>query len=708
LFSEPLDPATVTSSTLTLELAGSDGGGTGVFIDGAVTLADHLRVVFAPSRPLLPGHTFRARFTGGVADAGGTIYAGPPRLWSFSTSTAVAPGGRIHPEKLHVRIPVNGVAEIYGDPGALPGSLPGQTPWAVSPEIEGPVADPLRDTFQARADGSFSGTVGHPPQFAVSLGSRVWLKIFDPTGALAAQVRVGPFVTPDGLGFVAPPGEAVTFRSAEGLVVDVPAAAFSTPTLVRIRNLAPSAVGIPTPQGLGLGAYISLDFDGEAAETLRVHVPAPAGADDGAQVFIGTPVVLPWGSRLQLLSAGGVLTRDGLRYLSNDPSLQPEPVPGSATAQRSVLRSASRTCAKARQEGLPKCFLQSLLVEFTFRSQAAFYYEQGVDWSLLTGFAQPFPIMLGMAQEAIMNFLADSWVYMPVPHDWNGGFVLPVISRQPLELARRDTATGWVLARQTYDPVGGGDDLINVGFLGGGTPTRPLLLDAKPFQLFRLAAPPPNQSERLSLEIEAKADNAGLVTVVPASGFSVAAGTSVALYDLAPVSPADPTKQPAAPIAGPALSICDPKQAWTTTPLAGSDSLLVVVGPGGLDAAGLDRLELQFDRSIKDVTGRPVEEVAILLDLGPLDPQAGCSSSTAAGYPKTVPITLAQTDRQSRLVVLLAAALPAGHRFRLEIKPGAIAVDNPGGESLTYWETAPTRFQFATREVPGEPIAQAP
>jgi len=63
---------------------------------------------------------------------------------------------------------------------------------------------------------AFTGTVGHPPSFAVTLGSKIWVKVFDPTGTLAAEFRVGPFTTPDGLGFVAPAGEAVTFHSAEG------------------------------------------------------------------------------------------------------------------------------------------------------------------------------------------------------------------------------------------------------------------------------------------------------------------------------------------------------------------------------------------------------------------------------------------------------------------------------------------------------------
>ncbi|HYU34352.1 MAG TPA: Ig-like domain-containing protein [Thermoanaerobaculia bacterium] len=709
LFSEALSPSTVTSSTLTLEVAGADGEATGIFVDGAVSLVDGVRVVFTPSRPLLPGRKLRARFGGGVADTGGAIYAGQPVLWTFSTSTTTVPGGQVHPEKFHLRVPVNGVAEIYGDPGALPGSISGQTPWAVTPEIEGPVADPVRNTFQAKADGSFTGTVGHPPNFAVALDSKVWVKVFDPTGTLAAQFRVGPFTTPDGLGFVAPAGEAVTFRSAEGLVVDVPAAAFGKATLVRVRTLNPASLGIATPQGLGLGAYIDVDFDGEAKETLQVSVPASADAADGAQVFIGQAVDLAWGRRLQLLSVGGVLERDGQRYLSNDPSLQPEPEPGAAN--RALTRAGVRSCRTARQEGLNRCFLQSLLMEFTLRSHAVFFYEQGVEWSLLSGMAQPFPMMLGIAQEAIFNKLADAWVYLPRPHDWDGGFVLPVLSAEPLELVRRDTATGWVLASQTYDPVPGSDGLIDVGFLGSGKPSRPLLLDARPFQLYRLPAPEHDDAARLSLEMELEADSAGLVTVSGVPGFPVPEGTSVTIYDLAPASPepaeeGEAEPQPAAPIAGAPVTVCEPEQAWSTTPLPGSDDLLVVVAPGGLDAASLDQLELQFDQPLQDVTGKPVEQVARLLDLGPLT--EGCGSSTAAGYPKSLPLVLEQVDRRSRLVIHLISGLAAGHRFRLEIVPSSLVVDDPDGNALAYWDSAPTRFEFATREVPGEPISGMP
>ncbi len=760
LFSEALDPNTVTSSTLKLELAGADGDSTGIFVNGAVSLVDGVRVVFAPARPLLPGRTFRAHFAGGVADAGGAIYAGQPLLWKFSTSTAIVQGGQVHPEKFHIRVPVNGVAQIYGDPGAMPGSLAGQTPWAVTPEIEGPVADPRRDTFQGKADGSFTGTVGHPPGFAVTIASKVWVKVFDPTGTLAAEFQVGPFTTPDGLGFVAPAGEAVTFRSAQGHVVDVPAGAFAVPTLVTIRNLDPATLGLPTPPGLALGGYISLDFAGEAAETLRVSVPAPAQAAADAQVFIGAPRALPWGRRLQVLSIGGVLERDGQRYLSNDPSVQPEPPAGSFAAVQAAagakslshagtqLKAGGRTCQKAKQEGLPKCFLQSLLMEFTLRSLAAFYYEQGADWATLIGHGTPFSIGIGAGQEAIANNIADMWTYVSVPHDWNGGFVLPVLSESPLDLVRRDVATGWVLGRQAYDPVGSTDGFVDVGFLAGGKPARPALIDARPFQLLRFEAPekpgeaPPDdgsppplpddsedQKIRLSLEVEAHVNKQRLVTLHGVKDFPLPRGSSIALFDLVPEPqeplppPGDgpaPPPPPLPPVAGPTLLVCG-EEDWQTAAFAGGNEMLALLGPGGVDSSALFQLELQFDRPLESLSDKPLSEVAKLLDLGPVEkegepepppgtsPAGSCEASTEGGYPKPVPFELEQVDRGSRLVIKPAGAFPAGHRFRLEIKPDAIAAKvEEGGPRLTYWETAPTKFEFATRALPGKPIAELP
>ena len=281
-------------------------------------------VVLQPTLPLSPGRSYVATFAGGVRDVGGTPYAGGPVSWSFTTSTAVVLGGEVHPELFHIERPVDGVAVVTGAPGALPVAPAGFTPWSVSPVIDEDVADPVVDTFSADTVGGVSATVGHPPGHPVTEASRVWLRVFDSDGNLAEQFRLGPFATADGRGFIAPPGEDSTFTTADGVAVDVPAGAFDEPTLVTVTPLDPAGIGADLPDGMALGAYVRLDFAGEAHDTLRVHVPAPAGLAPGTQAFMVTPVDLPWGRRLRLIDVGGVLDKDGTSYLSNDPTLQPE------------------------------------------------------------------------------------------------------------------------------------------------------------------------------------------------------------------------------------------------------------------------------------------------------------------------------------------------------------------------------------------------
>jgi RHS repeat-associated protein len=700
-FSEPLAAGSVGSGTIVLEVEGFSG----LTVDGAVSLEDGVRVVFAPDRPLLPGRTFRARFGGGVADAGGTVYAGQPVVWSFSTSAVAVPGGQVHPERFHVRLPANGVAEIYGEPGALPATPSGGVAWVVTPEIEGPLADPLRDTFPAAADGSFTGTVGHPPDFAVGFGSRIWVEVFDSAGQLAAEFRLGPFETADGKGFVAPPGEAVSFTSAEGVEVAVPAGAFAEPTLVRVETLDPATAGVPTPEGLGVGGFVRVDFDGEAAESLRLAIPVPAGAAAGSKVFIGEPVRLPWGRRLKVLSLGRVVERPDGRYLSNDESLQPFAAAAATVAPSTASAEPGRAVAplgRATAAALPASFRKSLMQELRFRSSAVWYYEQGASWSILAGSAGAFPLGLGGYLEAIYNKIADLWVYVPTPHDWNGGFILPVISDQPLEIVRRDTATGWILAEAAYDPIADADGVIEIGFLPGGPDRRPALTDARPFRLVRFKAPPEDVSEPLALEVAAEGQTGGNVVVSSSGQFGLAAGTGVALYDLTPALPADPEQEAASPVAGPTTTVCDPDQAWALGAMAGGDEMLLVVGPGDLDAATAGTFELQYDLPLVDLAGTPPEQVAKLTDLGPSD---GCSSSTAGGYPRPLPVTFEQTQRSSRLIVRASAGLAAGHRFRLELVAETLIGE---ASQLPLWPDGPNAFEFGTRAVPGQPLAGMP
>ena len=85
--SEALDAATVGPGYPFVGPGDANGNPTGAVVTGTVSLASA-----APRSSSIhlcrwrPGRTFVARFTGGVADAGGTLYTGGPVEWSFTTS----------------------------------------------------------------------------------------------------------------------------------------------------------------------------------------------------------------------------------------------------------------------------------------------------------------------------------------------------------------------------------------------------------------------------------------------------------------------------------------------------------------------------------------------------------------------------------------------------------------------------------------------
>ena len=723
-WNEALDPSSVSPSALRIELADAQGNGTGLFANGEAELSpDGSSLYFDLDRPLAPGRNWVATFHGGVRDLRGAGYAGPvPVQWRFSTSTIVSPGGQVDASRFHVEVPVNGVARIYADADAIPRAQLGQTPWLVVPyAITRRGLDPNSVQYSATTSGSFDGFVGSAG-YPIDLGTEVWVKVLDPQGQIAAEFKVGPFVSPDGKGFVAPPGEALTFRSAEGVLVDVPAGAFDEAVLVRVEMLPLGSSGIATPEGLQAGAYVRLDFDGEANETLRLSVPAPAAAEVGDQVFVGEKVQVAWGKRLQMLTYGAVLDRGGEKLMSNDAGVQPEPAGGSnltAAPQgeqkaggmalgldsRSVTAASKSagTCLGAQQQGRD-CVASQLLAEFRRRTDALWYFEQGADWALISGQMAPFAIGVGSGQEVIANAINDMFVFIPTPRDTKGGlFILPVIGDQPLIIQRRDAATGWVLSEDAYDPVaqgGGPVDIATIDPLGGGSSTEPMLLSAAPFQFLRFSAPPPESADRLRLEIEAETDANGRVTLKGVEDYDLPALTSLQVYDLEPLTPKEEDQEPEAPKEGPKVRLCDDSDSWNMPEFKGTQDMLLVIAPGDLEPADARVFTFQFDRTLKDLEDTPVAEIAKLEDLGPVN---GCSPDSPTGYPRDIPMLLTQEDQGRRVLLEAANTLPGGHRFRLRIQPSKLMTEGTD-EDRPYWDSAPKQFEFATKGIEGDTI----
>ena len=603
-----------------------------------------------------------AIFSGGVTDAGGTPYRDGPVEWTFTTSTVVAPGGQVHPELFRIRMPVDGIAEIYGEPGALPIVTQG-APWSVSPFIVRDVADPVRDTFSADTVGGFSGFVGHPPDYPVTIHDEVWVDVFDPNGDLAERFRFDVFSSPDGRGFVAPAGQAVSFTTADGITVEVPEGAFDQATTVSITPLDPATVGVEDDLGLGLGGYIAVDFDGTAAETLVLKVPAPADIAPDSHVLIGEPVNLAWGRRLRLIGVGGILEDGGQSYLSNDESVQP-PIPDLTLGG---LKAASD----------PQIFLG-----LREAAEAVWYYE--VD-ELLGGSPIAFATFLSHNMDEFLWGIfaaaqADLWVFQAPPENWSGQVVLPVTPGTEFTVEHRDAATGWLLSTQTYgtpdDPDG--DGVIPLEAFLPPDPGPPILIDAYPFNVIQFIRPAPDSAERIRLDLEVEVDDTGLTLKSP-DGFPMAGDAGIALYEIQ-----DPTEFGITGLGPGFASNVIPGSSGTT-----EDDLMIVVGPSNLDGETLSAFSFTFSSAIVgDIENAEPENVAILTDRG-----SAANGETSGTDDVALEVETAAGNRT--LLVRPLSSLTAGRHYRLELNPATLFPDHCQGDENAGCAT-PKTFFFTT------------
>ena len=678
LFTEALDPAAVSSMTLRLELAGTNGSGSGAFVRGAVSLGDGgRRIVFSPELALAPGRTYLAHFSGDVRDQGGVSYQDGPVTWSFTTATVVVPGGQVRPDRFHVRIPEDGQTIVWADPGAVPVVPQGQIPWAISPLLVNPDYDPLSvPTVSANSVGGMpQTTIGDPPRDVVDFDSEVWVRVYDPAGDLATTFRLGPFASEDGRGFVVPAGEAVTFTTSDGIGVDVPEGAFDKGTLVRVEPLPADSVGVDAGLGLGIAAYLRVDFEGEAAESLVLKVPAPADVPDGAQVVLGSRSGTAWGQRLSVVDLGGVVEEGGQRYLTNHVDAQP-PIEG-------VTKSGPARCRTLTRIHQPV--------------DAAWYYEMGAELAFVT-----FGVSLGMgaSYEAFFNAYNDAWVYNPPASNWCAKVVLPVVPGEPVLIESRDIATGWLVTSQSYgnpeDPDG--DGVINLENLLGPQPGPPRLLSATPFHFIHFAAPGDDEVQRLRLDLEASGDSSGRVTLDHPDLLELPENSSVALYGIA-----DPEE--VVPFIDRAFVCAQdlPRSSDPAVPDEQESDLLAVVGPATLEASTFDAFVFHFSRAITadlDLIPDPSQIVEIT-DQGSTE---GCGGS---GDSVDVTVKLETDNDGQTLRVTPLNGFREGRRYELELKTWNLFVNTgecPNGPDQGQLCAGPRFFQFATRDVKGQSI----
>src|SRR5262249_54678680 len=196
--------------------------------------------------------TYRVHIDSAIRGTNGAPL-GRPYDYTFSTITQL-PNSQIHADRIRITIPdANGVSTIIGTAGALPTAPPEAKAWRAVALRRGNAFITQYQVTSDAATGAFTMTIGDcggttPCSDAVSLKDHIDLQILNAADNIAAVLPLTPFVTADGLGFVAPPSDTTTFVSAEGVTITVPAGAFDQPTAVSLKRFTDDSpyAGIPS------------------------------------------------------------------------------------------------------------------------------------------------------------------------------------------------------------------------------------------------------------------------------------------------------------------------------------------------------------------------------------------------------------------------------------------------------------------------------
>ncbi len=349
LFSQSLDPASVTATSIVVV-----NSGTGQTVSGTTIVAGSTLTWTAGSTtPFAPNSTYVITIASTLRGSHGAPL-GTASSFTFSTVTVIT-NSQIHPEKIHITIPdANGMATISGDAGAFPTVPPEVKAWRAAALRRG-TAFVTQYQVTSAADGSFSFAIGNcggatPCADAVKLTDRIDLEILNTADNIAAILPLGPFVSADGQAFVAQPTDDTTFTSRDGVTIHVAPNSFDQPTVVHAAKLADAGAfaGVPNfSTELNYYTGVKLDLDCSAAAPrsdpsvptppcqaktrLDVSLPIPAGVDPTGKSFL-----LGWlGDSVR---GPRIMVVDTLRV--DGGNVTTVPLPGSASiAKKPVIQS---------------------------------------------------------------------------------------------------------------------------------------------------------------------------------------------------------------------------------------------------------------------------------------------------------------------------------------------------------------------------------
>ncbi|HWW62849.1 MAG TPA: hypothetical protein VN181_15855, partial [Thermoanaerobaculia bacterium] len=332
-------------------------------------------------------------------------------------------------EKIRITIPENGVSVIRGDAGALPaGAI------AVAVRRERAFIEQYQTQVTA-AGGSFSFNAGRTAtNDQIATTDTIDLEIVDSIShAVIAVIPLTPFVSVDGLGFIAPANTPSIFKAADplGVTIRVPAGAFETPTLIRVAPSTKSDfAAVPSlDDELSVHAAVDLRFEGRANKPLDVDLPIPPNTPIANTFLLGRLGESSLGPRVEI---DDLVRVDGSQFTT-----RPDGISAKAKLRQGVNTTLTGTDVKSYLLRVVRSGKYAVTEVKTGGSMLAWAAMDGVQSGL------------DLFWDAFHSLYASE-EYVTAGR---GRVLVPVLANRAFTIDGVDAATGITLFSKTYDGV---------------------------------------------------------------------------------------------------------------------------------------------------------------------------------------------------------------------------------------------------------------
>ncbi|HJQ41121.1 MAG TPA: Ig-like domain-containing protein [Thermoanaerobaculia bacterium] len=652
-----IDPSSVNASTL-LVLDTK----TGKTITAPVSAIGNTGVLWKlpAGSGLNPGTRYVATLASSVRGISGTPL-GETFAWSFTTATTFS-NSELHPEKIRITIPdANGAVKITGLALALPEN------WVAIPVRR------VRDfgtpySAKAAADGTFTINVDHD---RVTISDEIDLRVLNNNGALSAIIPLTPFIDPNGRAFVAPANRAVTFTSADGTTVAVPAGAFDVATLIEVKP-APAAVFNVVPNinnELTAAASVTLTFEGRAKVPLELTFPAPGAS---GQYFLGVLGESIRGPRIMAVDTLSIVN-------------------GTLTTARQAPSGSSRTLKPtsglARNDD-PKDYLLRVI------EQGSYIATQMKQTAASNGMVYAFMDGITQAIDLFWDTMYSMYCGQRYVEEANGRIAFPVPAGTRFTVTGVQPATALTAFTATYDPIPVGDPGKGVVVPNPDVDLHgPHPVYGAPFRIETVDVPPAGVTLQSVRDVELTLSSTGSLNIQGTG--SITAATKVTALNVNNGQHAGPGPLP------------------LTLNAKTGDRIILMMDESNVDPSA--PISIVFNESIDVGTASSEQQVSdflkTVMKFEQL-PGGGAAPIDLLGQ------ALLRLDSGRRVTILLPSALAAGEKFRLTLdtkiadqsgnglKLGQAGVKNSSGTVDPIGPApAPIELVFETR-APGGNIAQ--